>query len=60
MSVLTELQEKLKRMQLRVQRKEKIDAAELRATMNALREEMLKIVAASPELRGKVTILSLT
>lgn len=60
MSVLTELQEKLKRMQLKVQRKEKIDAAELRATMNALREEMLKIVAASPELRGKVTILSLT
>lgn len=60
MSVLTELQEKLKRMQLKVQRKEKIDAAELRATMNALREEMLKIVAASSELRGKVTILSLT
>lgn len=60
MSVLTELQEKLKRMQLKVQRKEKIDAAELRATMNALRDEMLKIVAASPELRGKVTILSLT
>ena len=60
MSVLTELQNKLKQMHLKVQRKEKVDAAELRETMNALRDEMLRIVAASPELRGKVTILSLT
>jgi len=60
MSVITELQERIKRMQLKVQKKEKIDVAELRAAMNALRDEMLKIVAASPELRGKVTILSLT
>ena len=54
MSVITELQERIKRMQLKVQKKEKIDVAELRAAMNALRDEMLKIVAASPELRGKV------